>query len=70
MYKKIDIYYRDSKGQHHYVWSTNMYKLVREAVARAKEIFANPTLERLVISKKFGEEIDINRIYGRFDRSR
>ncbi len=63
-FKKIDIYYKDSKGKTHYIHSTNSYRLVREAVEAAKEFYKKPIYFKSE-SKKIGENLVMSRFFGR-----
>ena len=61
---KIDIFYKDAKKNTHYLHSTNSYKLVRDAVEGAKKHYREPMYAN-ANSKKIGEKIVLNRIFGR-----
>ena len=64
MFPKINVYYEDEKKRIHYLHSTNSRKLVRDAVARAKELYARPMYGD-VEAKVIGEPLVLNRIFGR-----
>ena len=68
MFKKIDIYYTDANKKVHYLHSTNSYKLVRDAVQGAKIFLTHGNYAKVyakTYANKVGEEIVLNRIFGR-----
>lgn len=67
--KKIDIFYKNAKGQIFYLWSTNSYEKVGDAVKNAKKSFTKPVAQSyLPYYKKVGEKIVLNRLSGHFDK--
>ena len=64
-FKKVDIFYKDSKGNTHYIHSTESYKTVRLAVDGAKFLFSSNYAALNAHSKKIGEQIITSRIFGR-----
>lgn len=68
LFKKIDIFYKDSKGVTHYVHSTTSYKLVRDAV-QGTIFYLNKPMYANAEAGKIGEPIILSKIFGRFDKS-
>ena len=68
MFKKIDIYYKDSKGKVHYLHSTKSFKYVYLAVQYAKDIkiLYPQTWERMC--NIINEQIIKDNIFGRIDK--
>ena len=58
---KIDIFYKTSKGEHHYLNSTNSSKTIKEAVEKYKKILKGDS------QTSFAERKRINRLEGKFD---
>ena len=67
-FKKIDIYYRKSNGEIIYLSSTTSFKLVRDAIDNMKFILKNPAYKK-VEEKRIGEQINVNKLFGRIDKS-
>lgn len=61
---KIELQYRDSKGEWHYLASTNWAKTVKEAEQKMREKILNNPADANAYAKKVGESIDIKRIKG------
>jgi hypothetical protein len=59
--KKIDTYYRDSKGHVHYLHSSQMFRTCKECVQSSKQMNYKPYESRI------GEPVDPSRIFARFD---
>jgi len=57
---KIDIYYKTSNGQHHYLGSTNSSKTIKEAVEKYKNTLAGDS------QTSFAERKRIDRLEGKF----
>ena len=71
MKKKIDLFYTDTKGNKHYLYSTNSYDTCRDALIHAKK-HLSPKMFQIVnyafiAGKKVGEKIDIGRIKAYID---
>jgi hypothetical protein len=57
---KIDIYYKTSKGEHHYLISTTSSKTIKEAVDKYKNVLADNS------ETSFAERKKIDRLEGKF----
>jgi len=70
MFKKIDIYYKDSKRKIHYLHSTIDFKYVYLAVDNCKFRMKQYKGLKLTADKKVGEELIVSRIFGRIDKTK
>ena len=68
--KKIDIFYRDGKGNYHYLHSTNAYKRCRDAVKGCILYWERWPYTRRISEKEVGEAINEIRLSGRFDHEK
>jgi len=61
---KIELQYKDSKGEWHYLATTRWAKSVKEAVQKMIENLQKNSQDLAAYSKKVGEQIDVTRIKG------
>jgi hypothetical protein len=66
MLKKVNIYYKNKTGKAFYLWSSNQFKTVKEAVKNAKLTFKQNPHYKKAYKGKTGEEIVSSRVYGSF----
>ena len=64
--KKVNIYYKDKNNKLYYLWSTNQFVTVQEAVKEAKKSLTVNKHYKKAYSKKIGENIVLKRIKGSF----
>jgi len=61
---KIELQYKDSKGEWHYLSTTQWASSVKEAVQKMVEKLQKSPQDMTAYSKKIGEPIDVTRIKG------
>lgn len=64
---KIDIYYKDSKEQNHFLLSTLGYDTLKSAYLSAKLTLMKPSNNR-IYSKIVGEKIAVSRLFAVRDK--
>lgn len=69
---KIDLFYTNSKGDTHYVSSTNWATSLKQAKEEFKKKYLDPKHIQTKggWDKKFGEELDLNNIRAAYDKNR
>jgi hypothetical protein len=61
---KIELHYKDSKGEWHYLGTTQWARTVKQAVEKMIEKLQKEPNYHLPYNKKIGEKIDFSRIKG------
>jgi len=68
MGKKINVYYKNKGGQHFYIWSTDQFKTVKEALENAKKHFRQSPFYKKAYKGKIKEDLVLTRLYASFKK--